>query len=411
MSQIQSRVLNVMQIIGDLDIGGAQEVVRTLVKYLAVEECRVVVCTFQDGPLRQNIEQLGIKVEVLPQRRYSIVAFPLFIVDMVRIWRSLAELVNKYSVDVVQTHLLRSLDFLVLVLLYTTNLHVVLWTFHSARFELTASKLPRYKWLLAPKKHSHRFLYRLALRLVSGFIAVSDKVKNAMIETIGPIQDKVVVICNGVDVERYGRAVDKVAIRSQLGLEANTRLIAIVATLKEAKGHRYLIEAMATIGPRHPDLHVLFIGDGELGEELRAQVSSLKLDDRVHFLGNRSDVSELLAASDLFVLPSLWEGLPMSLLEAMATGLPIVATEVSGTVQVMIPGETGILVSPGDTLQLAQAIEQLLADPGQAQAMGAAARRRVEVEFSARKQANEHLALYRCLLARSVGSCYETAPG
>ncbi len=404
---MQSQTLdtpNVMQIIGDLDIGGAPEVVRTLVQYLKAENCQPIICTFRDGPLRQDIEQLGLKVEILPQRRYSVVALPLFIMDLVRIWKSLAELVKQHRINIVQTHLLRSLDFLVLLLLYATDLRGVLWTFHNASFELTADRLPGHKWLLTPKKFSHRFLYRWGARLGGNFIAVSDEVATAMVRTIGPIQDKVTVICNGVDVKRYQKPVDKTEVRSQLGLKADARLVAVVATLKEQKGHRYLIEALTSIVPRHPDLHVLFIGDGDLREELQTQIKGLNLGDQIHFLGNRSDVPELLAASDFFVLPSLWEGLPMSLLEAMATGLPIVATEVSGTVQVMIPNETGILVPPGDAGRLARAIEQLLSDPAQAQMMGAAARRRVEMEFSARKQADVHLALYRRLLSRASTS-------
>ena len=130
----------------------------------------------------------------------------------------------------------------------------------------------------------------------------------------------------------------------------------------------------------------------------QAQATALHVDSHIHFLGRRRDVPELLASSDLFVLPSLWEGLSMALLEAMATGLPIVASEVSGTVQVMIPGETGYLVPSGDVQGLFKAVEQLLSDPARAQAMGAAARRRVEATFSAQKQADEHLALYRRLL-------------
>ena len=102
----------------------------------------------------------------------------------------------------------------------------------------------------------------------------------------------------------------------------------------------------------------------------------------------------LLAASDYFVLPSLWEGLPMALIEAMASGLPIVATDVSGTRQVMVPGETGVVVPPGDAQQLAAAIHYLLSNPPCAQAMGVAAQRRIE-DFSAKKQAQEHIALYR----------------
>lgn len=395
---MQNRKLNIMQIILNLDIGGAQEVVRTLVKHLASKDCKPIVCTFQDGPLRQDIEALGIKVEVLPARRYSVLAFPLFVVDMIRIWRSLTRLIEKYDIDVVQTHLLRSLDFLVLFLRYTTRLRAVLWTFHSANFALTAAHLSKHKWLVKPKNYVHHLLYRLASRLVDGFIAVSDEVRTTMIEIIGPIQGRIVVMRNGVDVERYRRSVDKTLVRSQLGLGADARLIAMVGTLKEVKGHHYMVEAMTSIVPQHPDVHALFIGDGPLKRELQAQIEKVSLDRHIHFLGNRSDVPELLAASDFFALPSLWEGLSMALLEAMTTGLPIVASEVSGTVGAITPNETGLLVPPGDSQQLAEAIEQLLTNPKQAQAMGAAARRLVETEFSAQKQADEHLALYYRLL-------------
>jgi glycosyltransferase involved in cell wall biosynthesis len=394
----KTRKIRVMHVILNCDIGGGQEVVRTLVEHLASDECTPIVCTFKDGPLRRDIEQSGIKVEVVPPRRYSIVAFPLFVADMIRIWRALARLVRKYDIDVVQTHLLRTLDFVVLLLKYTTSARVVLWTFHSVKFVLTEAEMPRYRWLLGPKRYAHHQLCRLASHFVDGFIAVSDQVKEAMVEIIGPIQDKITVICNGVDVKRYGRPGDKTPVRNELGLEENARLITVVGTLKDQKGHRYMIEAMTSIVPRYPSAHALFIGDGDLGEELQAQATALNVDAHIHFLGSRRDVPELLASSDLFVLPSLWEGLSMALLEAMATGLPIVASEVSGTVQVMIPGETGYLVPPGDVQGLFEAVEQLLSDPARAQAMGAAARRRVEATFSAQKQADEHVALYRRLL-------------
>ena len=138
---------------------------------------------------------------------------------------------------------------------------------------------------------------------------------------------------------------------------------------------------------------------GHLREPLQSQVESLGLGDNVHFLGSRDDVPTLLAGSDFFVLPSLWEGLPMALLEAMAAGLPIVATEVSGTVQVMTSGETGLLVPPRDVPRLAQAIAKLLAEPARARAMGTAAQQRVEKRFSASKQAREHVLLYRSVLS------------
>jgi glycosyltransferase involved in cell wall biosynthesis len=392
--------LVVMQLILNLDIGGAQEVVRALVKYLSSDQCTPIVCTFRDGPLRHEIEQLGIPVEILPQRKHSIIALPLFVLDMVRIWRALASLIKKYRIDVIQTHLLTSLDYLVLILLYTTPLRAVFWTFHNFQFEIDGSKLVRHRWLLGPKKAAHRLLYRWSARLVSGYIAIADQVEHALVDTIGPIGHKIVVIPNGVDISRYGPqagdpdSADRKSIRVELALSDRTRLLVLVGTFKEAKGHRYMIEAMTSLAPQYPNLHLLFVGDGELRADLEAQAANAALDDRIHFLGSRHDVADLLACSDIFVLPSLYEGLSIALLEAMATGLPIVATRVSGTTQAIVPDEHGLLIPPGDTQAIVKAISQLLSDPDRARALGKAAKQRVIAEFDARGQADRHLELY-----------------
>jgi glycosyltransferase involved in cell wall biosynthesis len=387
--------MNILQIIGNLEIGGAQEVVRTLAGYLEQSGQIPVVCTFKDGPLRQEIERLGIPVEILPKRRYSVLVFPQFVLEMVRIRKALAALVRKYQIDVIQTHLLRSLDFLVLTLVLEGERPLVFWTVHNDNFALRSEDLPKLKWLLAPKRLAHRLLYRLASLWVAGFISVSPQVETSILKNIGPFGKKITTICNGVDVSRYIRRVDRAAVCARLGLSENDCLLIVVGTLKEQKGHCILIEAAPEIIARFPNLRILLVGDGALRETLQAQVGSTGLDPHVRFLGSRNDIPDLLGASDLFVLPSLWEGLPMALIEAMASGLPIVATSVSGTQQVMIPGETGLLVPPGDPVRLREAILSLLEDPLRARQMGEAARRRVETAFSARKQAEEHIALYR----------------
>ncbi|MDX1520350.1 MAG: glycosyltransferase [Anaerolineae bacterium] len=383
-----------MQTIDNLDIGGAQEVVHTLVKYLKTD-CTPIVCTFKDGPLRQTIEALGVPVEVLPQRRHSIVKFPLFMMDMIRIWRSLAALVNQYQVDIIQTHLLRVLDFIFVPLLYTTKLRGVYWTFHNAQFELAPEQVPDSAFgLLTARRYAYRLLYRMAARLVSGFVAVSDEVKNSMVRIIGPIQDQVTVICNGVDTERYEKHADRSAIRQSIGVPQDAYLIIVLATLKKQKGHCYFVQAMRTLVSNHPHVHTIFVGDGPLRADIEKQIADLGLGDHIHLLGSRHDVPDLLAASDLFVLPSLWEGLAMALLEGMATGLPIVASEVSGTVQVIVPGESGILLPPGNPTALVEAIEGLILNPNQAKALSQGAKERVQA-FSARKQANEHIELFQ----------------
>lgn len=392
---MQNERLTVIQLINNLDVGGAQEVVRTLASYLPASGARVVVGTFRDGPLRTEIERLGVPVEVLPQRRYTVVALPLFLVDMLRIRRSLQALVRRHQADVVQTHLLRLLDFLVLTLRLRSGRPLVFWTVHNYNFALRKEQLSSYAWLLRPKRLAYRWMYRMAARWVNGVIAVSDEVRTAILHTIGPIGDKVTIICNGVDSERYHQAADRVAGRQQLGLTPESRLVITVGTLKEQKGHRYLIDAAAAVIEHLPEVHFILIGDGPLRSALQNHVRARGLASRVHFLGERHDVAALLAISDMFVLPSLWEGLPMALIEAMAAGLPIVATNVSGTKQVMIAGETGLIVPPGNVAALAAAIIELLSDPIRAVAMGAAAHHRVERFFSARIQAERHMALFR----------------
>jgi glycosyltransferase involved in cell wall biosynthesis len=391
---IYSGKLSVMQVILNLDLAGAQEVVRTLVEYLQANGCNVTVCAFRDGPMRSEIEKAGARVEILRRPRYKVVFLPMFLAEMLRIRRELAQLIEAYRVDVVQTHILEVLDFLVLTLRYDTNLHVVLWTIHNVNFLPTVEH-----WLLSAKRFVYRLLYRLAAGKVDGFIAVSDEVCESLIRQIGPIGNKVTTIPNGVDVKRYERPENKAALCHQLDLEANSRLLATIGRLTAQKGHRYLINAATMILSTYPDTHFLFIGDGELRGELQSQVQECGLSRHVHFLGNRNDVPDLLAAVDLFVLPSLWEGLSIALLEAMAAGKPIVATAVSGTTQVMIPGKTGLVVPPRDSRALADAVVQILSNPAQARAMGWKAKQHVVMNFSAQKQAHEHLALYRQFLS------------
>lgn len=388
--------LGIMHIVSDLNIGGGQAVVRTLAEYQARQGCTPVVCAFQDGPLGREIKQAGIPVEILPGRRAGIFAFPYFVVDMAHILRQLSTLVKRYNIQVVQTHLLMALDFLVLALRWTNPGVVIFWTFHSANFVLRKEHLARQKWLLGPKRFVHRQLYRLTAPCVEGFIAVSDQVRESLLQVFGErIRPRIYVLPNGVDVERYGIAIDRAAVRAALGLPADSRILIQVGALKPVKGHTYTIAALAALAERYPDLHALFVGDGELRTELEAQVAANGLTGRAHFLGNRRDIPTLLAASDLFVLPSLWEGLSMALLEAMASGLPVVASAVSGTIQVIIPNETGYLFPPGDVTAFTQAVDMLLVNPAYAQALGEAARRRVVAEFSAQRQAEAHLALYR----------------
>jgi glycosyltransferase involved in cell wall biosynthesis len=340
----------------------------------------------------EDLVRQGTQVEVLHLPRRSLLAFPWWLADMIRMWRAISQFIIDHKIDVIQTNILGGLNFWVLALAHTMALPVVTFNFHSQRFLPTAEGR-------SAKNVLYRLAYRLARRWVNDYVAVSTETKAAMVRQLGLNETEITVIGNGVDMHRYQQPVDRHQVRHQLGLEPETKVLITVGTLRTAKGHRYLIEAAGDVIKAHPNVHFLFVGDGELRLELEAQVTACDLTDKIHFLGDRRDVTELLAASDLFILPSLWEGLSMALLEAMAAANPIVATSVSGTSQVLTHAETGILVPPGDAPALAQAIIDLLSQPdAETKAMGEAARRSVAARFSGEKQAAEYLALYERLL-------------
>ena len=159
-------------------------------------------------------------------------------------------------------------------------------------------------------------------------------------------------------------------------------VIGAVGRLEEQKGHAHLLAALPELRRQIPDLVVLLVGEGRRQEDLRRQVRDLGLESTVRFLGTRRDLPEIYRALDLFVHPSLWEGLPLALLKAMGAGLPVVATRVSGSREAIVDGVNGCLVAPGDPEALARAILELHRHPEVRRRLGDAARRTVAAQYS-----------------------------
>jgi glycosyltransferase involved in cell wall biosynthesis len=217
-------------------------------------------------------------------------------------------------------------------------------------------------------------------------VAVSDATRATLLAQGYPAQ-RVVTVHNGID--RGPAAPERPA-----GVPADVPLVGEVARLCEVKGQRELIRAVA----RLDGVWVVLAGDdieqgGAFRRGLEAEAARVGVADRIVFTGYRADVDELLAALDIFVLPSSAEGLPMTILEAMAQGTPVVATSVGGTPE-LVGADTGVLVPPGDVDALVEALRDLLADPARADRLAAAGRRRVETEFSAAAMAERVLELY-----------------
>jgi glycosyltransferase involved in cell wall biosynthesis len=165
-------------------------------------------------------------------------------------------------------------------------------------------------------------------------------------------------------------------VRTELGVRDGSVVAITVANLRREKDYANLLHAAQAALAREPRLVVLAVGQGPLADEVRELHRQLGLGDRVRLLGYRSDVRDLLAAADLFVLGSAFEGLPVSIMEAMAAGLPVAATAVGGVPEAVVDGETGILVPPRDPAALAEAVVELAGDPGRRSRMGASGRRR-----------------------------------
>lgn len=384
---------NILHVILDLELAGAQESLCTLAEHLQANDWALTVCAFRDGPLRKRIEASGVAVELLKPPRCTVSNLSLYLAEIRRIRRELLRLVKARKVSLIQTHILGPLDFLTLSLRYTTKLKGIFWTIHGIDF------LPaRRGRFLQTRRFISRCLYRLLANKVDGFIAVCDSVRQSVIRQLGPINNKIVVINNGVSLKRFVHPGNRPTLCTQLGIDPQARLVLSVGRLAEEKGHRYLIKAAPRVMATCPRIHFLLAGEGELREGLQALADKTGCSNRIHFLGLRNDVPDLMAVADLFVLPSLSEAMPMALLEAMGAGVPIVATAVPGIEQLITPYETGLIVPPGDSMGLTDAINLMLTHPERARKMGRSAQQYVTDNYSAEKQASEYLALYRAVL-------------
>jgi len=230
----------------------------------------------------------------------------------------------------------------------------------------------------------HLTLDRLTHRLTTGAVCVSEGVRRFSVEVGRLDPGRLVVIPNGVDPAPFDRA--EAVDRASLGVPPGALLTLSVGRLDPQKGLAVLLEAAATVAAIRPDWHLALAGDGPDRDALIHRAEDFpSLAGRVHWLGRRDDVPGLLRAADLLVLPSLWEGMPNAVLEAMAARRAVVTSAVEGTEDLVIPGETGWLVPPGQAGPLAAGLLEAAADPDRRRRFGQAARARVEAGFTPRR--------------------------
>lgn len=250
------------------------------------------------------------------------------------------------------------------------------------------------------RRWPHNLADQLTAPLVNQFVANSEAVKVRFCAFARVAADRVAVIHNGIDLAPY-QAADSGArerLRAALGLDASAFVFVTIAHLNPYKGHPTLVEAAGAIAADYPQAHWLFAGSGRSDDDVRRQVEAAGLSGRIRFLGIRRDVPDLLAASDAFVLPSHWEGCPLSILEAMAAGRAVIASAVGGVGEIVAAGETGLLTPPKDPASLADAMRQLLDGGDQSDVMGRRGRERAFAEFGLETQVARTRALYERVL-------------
>jgi len=259
--------------------------------------------------------------------------------------------------------------------------------------------IPHVVTMHGGRYYAERVRRRLALRaaaaLSAQMVAVSMTCARDISRGIGIRRSRIRMIPNGVRFTPPQR----VTLREELRLRPDDRLVVAVGNLYPVKGHVNLIDAFGLIASRHPNLHIAISGRGALADSLMARARAYELQHRVHLLGLRSDVSGVLAAADIFALPSLSEGMPLALLEAMFARCPIVASDVGDVSVALENGRDGVLVPPGDPLSLAEAIDRLLTHPAEAHALGERAARRANAEYDLSRMVDRYVGVYESALA------------
>lgn len=377
-STLKKRIL---QFIGSFHQGGSERHAVTLTRLLKNEgSFEVFAATLsKGGALLAEAESIGLR---------AIPEFPLtsfYNANFVRQVRSCAKYLRENKIDVVHTH-----------------------DFYTNVFGMAASSLAGVPVRITSRRETtgirsgaQQFVEKLAFGRSSVIIANCNAVRDHLIaRSISP--DKIRVIHNGIDVDRFATpGQDNAASRLELGLPAdgNIRFVTIVANLRhDVKNVPMLLRAALRVVESDPNIHFVLAGEGPLGPQLNETAMRMGLADQVHFIGTRRDVPSLLAISAVCTLTSRAEGFSNSILEYMAAGRPVVATDVGGASEAIIEGETGYLVPTDDDQTLAVRLLEILRDEQTADEFGARGRAVVAERFSLDTLSASHLDLYRSLV-------------
>jgi glycosyltransferase involved in cell wall biosynthesis len=311
--------------------------------------------------------------------------------DSWQVFRQLSGIIHDHGIDTIQTHLPLA-NFWSLPVGWLGWSRVFPTIHNNQEFDYGAAG--------RIQRSMRRVAYGQMLRHAAGMIAVSDSVKTSMVEALGVgpgLADRISVVPNGVPVPPPVSDAARLEARSRLGLPDRGLVMAAVGRLCEQKNYRDLIAALSLLGESSTPWCCVIAGTGPLESDLRRDIGERGLVGKVNLAGHLEDPGLLYAAADFFVMPSLWEGLPMALLEAMAAGLPVVGYEIEGIREIASNGNSGLLVPRGDTEQLGRCLAGLVQDSSGLPAMGSHARKVVQSNFSFDRMVSQLIGLYRGL--------------
>jgi sugar transferase (PEP-CTERM/EpsH1 system associated) len=370
-----------------LDTGGMEQVLVSVINRTGQRYRHAIICLAGFGAMRARLTDPDVLCLALDKRPGK---------DPGCYWR-LWRLLRRLRPDLVQTYNLGTLD-----LALVARLAGVTRVVHA-----------EHGWDVSDphgENRKYRALRRWLAPCIARYVAVSADLARWLRDVVGIAPAKLALIPNGIDTARYGSNPAARATRPLLHAFAppGTRLIGTVGRLDAVKHHAGLIDALHALCARDPDhgrtLRLAIVGEGRERPALDRRTRELGLEDQVRLLGDRDDVPALLAEFDAFALPSIAEGIPLTVLEAMATGLPVVASRVGGVGEAVVDGETGTLVPPADSAALAAALARYLDDPALARRHGAAGQARARAHFSVGAMVAAYAALYDDLLARTRGA-------
>ena len=372
-NQVPIRVCHVAM--GDM-WAGAEVQLLALMKYLVrLPGFEWNIILLNDGKLANELRRLPLSLMVIPEGEYGPLSIALGLSKQLRSLRP----------DIVHTHKYKD-SVLASVIARCLRVPYVVRVVHG---------MPEpFKGLKNLKMAAYTFMDKLVTRwFVDKVVAVSSDIHTVLSRMYG--RDRVVQIHNGIDLETVRVTTDRSIKRKEWHIGENVVLIGTAGRLVPVKGHTILLRALHTVAERHQNVRLLLVGDGPLRDSLKVEAIQLGLEEVVIFAGHQEQSYDFIDMMDIFVLPSLHEGIPMVLLEALALKRPVVASRVGGIPEVVSDHVSGRLVNPGDDTALAVGLEELIQDRHMAASLGVAGRNRVEKEFDAALMAKRTAEMYR----------------